>query len=121
MKKMHCQWEYSHYKLDNRMKTWRFHVLWCGRNRNGSCISCYNKKDLCFKTINLYYKEIENFGIILLQKSKLSTIGVFYRPPNKANYLDLMVEKLSNLNLKDNEIYLLADFKSIFYKTTIIF
>ena len=44
-----------------------------------------------------------------MPKSKPITIGVFYRPPNLADFMDLMDEKFSNLNLKDNEIYLLVD------------
>ena len=43
-------------------------------------------------------------------QSKPITIGVFYRPPNQAKFIDLMVKKFSNLNLKDKEIYLLRDF-----------
>ena len=69
------------------------------------------KKDLCFNTRSLHYKEIENLVFdILLPKSKPITTGVFYRPTNQAEFMDLMVEKFSNLNLKDNEIYVLSDF-----------
>ena len=38
------------------------------------------------------------------------TIGVFCRPPNQANFMELIVQSSSLLNLKDNEIYLLGDF-----------
>ena len=59
----------------------------------------------------MHCKEIENLVFdILLPKSKPITIGVFYRPPNQAEFIDLMVKKFSNLNLKDNEIYLFGDF-----------
>ena len=59
----------------------------------------------------LHCQEIEDlvFDILLLE-SKPITIGVFYRPPNQAKFIDLMGEKFSNLNLKDNDIYLLPDF-----------
>ena len=43
-------------------------------------------------------------------KPKPITIGVFYTPPNLSESMDLMVEKFSNLNLKDNMIYFLDDF-----------
>ena len=73
------------------------------RNRNGSGVACYIR--------TLHYQKIENLVFdILLPKSKPITIGVFYRPPNQAEFMDLMVEKFSNLNLKDNELYLLGDF-----------
>ena len=51
------------------------------------------------------------FLTFLIPKSKPEfSTGVFYRPPNQAEFMDLMVEKFSNLNLKDNEIYFLGDF-----------
>ena len=45
-----------------------------------------------------------------MPKSKPITIGVFYRSPNQANFMELIVKSFSLLNLKDNEIYLLGDF-----------
>ena len=47
---------------------------------------------------------------ILIKKSKPITKWVFCGPPNQVNCLDLMVEKFTNLNLKDNDRYLLGDF-----------
>ena len=59
----------------------------------------------------MHCKEIENLVFeILLHKSKPITIAVFYRDPNQVEFMDLMVDKCSNLNLKDNGIYLLGDF-----------
>ena len=54
----------------------------------------------------------KKFKILFLTffKSKPITIGVFYRPPNQPEFMDLMVEKFSNLNLEDNEIYLIGYF-----------
>ena len=64
-----------------------------------------------FKYKALNCKEIENiiFGILLPQ-SKLITIGVFYRPLNQANFMELIVKNIFHLNLQDNEIYLVGDF-----------
>ena len=45
-----------------------------------------------------------------MPKSKQITIGVFYRPPNQTNYMELIVKSFSLLNLKDDEIHLLGDF-----------
>ena len=45
-----------------------------------------------------------------MSKSKPVTLGVFYRSPNQANFMELIVKSFSLLNLKDNEIYLLGDF-----------
>ena len=55
---------------------------------------------------------------ILLPKSKSITKGVFYRPPNQVEFMDLMVEKFSNFSLKDTEIYLSI---YILYILTLIF
>ena len=68
-------------------------------------------KDLCFNARPLNCKEIENIIFdILLPKSKPITIGVFYRPPNQANFMELIVKSFSLLNLKYNQIYLFGDF-----------
>ena len=86
-------------------------ILRCDRNRNGNCVACYIRKDLYFNTRAWNCKGIKNIIFdILLPKSKLITIGVFYRPPNQANFMELIVKSFSLLNLKDNEIYLLGDF-----------
>ena len=37
-------------------------------------------------------------------------IGIFLRPPNQVVFMNLMVEKLCNLNPKVSDIYLLGDF-----------
>ena len=56
-------------------------------------------------------KETENIIFdILLPKLKITTITVFYRPPNFVNFMELIVKDFSHLNLKDNKIYLLGDF-----------
>ena len=88
-----------------------YDILRCDRNRNGGGVPCYIRKDLCFNTRALNCKEIENIVFdILLTKLKPITIGVFYRPPNQANFMELIVKSFSLLNLKVNEIYLLGDF-----------
>ena len=88
-----------------------YDILQCDRNRYGGGIACYVRKDFCFATRALNCKEIENtiFDIIL-PKSKPITIGIFYRPLNQANFMELIVKSFSVLNLKDKEIYLLGDF-----------
>ena len=56
-------------------------------------------------------KEIDNIIFdILLPKLKITTITVFYRPPNFVNFIELIAKDFSYLNLKDSKIYLLGDF-----------
>ena len=70
----------------------------------------YIKKDLCFNRRPLNFKENDIIFEILLPKPKPITIYIFYRRPNQANFMELIVKGLSLLNLKDNGIYLLGDF-----------
>ena len=88
-----------------------YDILRGDRNRNGAGVACYIRKGLCFNTRALNCKQIENiiFGIVL-SKLKLVTISIFYRPPNQANFMELIAKGFSHINLKDNEIYLLGDF-----------
>ena len=62
-------------------------------------------QDLCiakkFKIVNLTF---------FYQSRKPTIIGVFDRPPTLAEFMELVIEKISNLNLKDNELSLLGDF-----------
>ena len=53
---------------------------------------------------------INMFIIIRFNIKTPTTIGIFYRPPNQANFMELIVKSFYLLNLKDNEIYLLGDF-----------
>ena len=79
-----------------------YNIFQC--DRNGGGVAC---------TITQHCKEIDFFFFdILLPKSKPVPIGVFFRYPNPANFMGLTVEKLSNINLEDNKIYLRGDFNS---------
>ena len=55
------------------------------------------------------------YDIYTFTKLKLITIGVFCRPLNKANFMELIVKGFSHLNIKYDELTL------ILYKTEIIF
>ena len=104
----------DHTVADLKVNLPGYDILWCDRNRNGGGVACYIRKYLCFNTRPLNCKVIENIIFdILLPKSKRITIGIFYRPPNQANFMELIVKSFSLLNLKDNEIYLLGDFNIV--------
>ena len=88
-----------------------YDILLLGRNRNRGGVACYIRKDLCFNTRALNCKETENIiSELLFSKSKPIIIGVFYRPPKQANFMELIVKSFSLLNLKYNEICLFSDF-----------
>ena len=72
-----------------------YDILGFDRNRNGGGVAWCIRKDLCFNTITLHCKEIKNLVFdILLPKSKPITIGVFYRPPNQAEFMDFNGQKI---------------------------
>ena len=90
----------DHTILDLEVNLPGYDILWWDRNRNGGRVACYIKKDLCFNTRALNCKEIESIIFdILLPKSKPIIIGVFYRPLNQDNFMELIVKGFSNLNL----------------------
>ena len=85
----------DHIVPDSEVNLPRYDILWCDRNRNGGGVACYMRKDLCFNTRTLHCKEIENLAFdILLPKSKQITVGVFYIPPNQADFMHLIVKKI---------------------------
>ena len=70
-----------------------YDIIRCDRNRNGGSVACYIRKDLCFNTRAPNCKEIDNIIFdILLPRSKPITIGVFCRPLNQANFMELIVK-----------------------------
>ena len=101
----------DHTVLDLKVNLPGYDIISCDRNRNGGGVACYIRTDLCFNTRPLNCKEIENIIFdTLLPKSKPITISIFYRPPNQANFMELIINSFSLLNLKDNEIYLLLKY-----------
>ena len=77
-----------------------YDILRCDRNRNGGGVACYIRKDLCPNTRALNCRKIQNIIFdTVLPKSKPVTIAVFYRPPNQGNFMELIVNSFSLLNL----------------------
>ena len=74
---------------------------------------CASTQELCIEGLVI--------NILLPSRNQSITVGVLYKPPNQASFMDLMVEKFSNLNLKDNEYILLVILTLIFFKTVITF
>ena len=66
---------------------------------------CASTQELCIA------KKLKILLLTLFYVSRNQLIQEFStRPPNQADIMDLIIEKFSSLNLKDNEIYLLGDF-----------
>ena len=50
------------------------------------------------------------FFEILILKVKPIAIGIFYRPPNENDFLNIFSNEFQQIDSKTNEIYLLGDF-----------
>ena len=82
------------------------------RNRNGGGVACYIRNDLCFNIKNIFSNAIEHvFFEILIPKVKPIAIGIFYRPSNAYDFLDIFSNDSQQIDNDTNEIYLLGDFK----------
>ena len=81
------------------------------RNRHGGGVACYVKNDLCFNTKKIFPISIEHvFFEILIPKVKPIAVGIFYRPPNSNDFLNLLSNSFQQIDLNKQEIYLLGDF-----------
>ena len=81
------------------------------RNRHGGGVACYVKNDLCFNTKKIFPNSIEHvFFEILIPKVKPIAVGIFYRPPNSNDFLNLLSNSFQQIDLNKKEIYLLGDF-----------
>ena len=81
------------------------------RNRHGGGVACYVKNDLCFNTKEIFPNSIEHvFFEILIPKVKPIAVGIFYRPPNSNDFLNLFSNSFQQIDLNKKEIYLLGDF-----------
>ena len=50
------------------------------------------------------------FSKILILKVKPIAIGIFYRPPNENDFLNIFSNDFQKIDIKTNKIYLLGDF-----------
>ena len=63
------------------------------RNRKGGGVACYIRKDINFTEKSIFKNDIEHICIdILLPKTKPFTVGIFYRPPNRTNFIENITE-----------------------------
>ena len=71
----------------------------------------YIRNDLCFNIKNIFSNSIEHvFFEILIPKVKHIAIGIFYRPPNENDFLNIFSNEFQQIDSKTNGIYLLRDF-----------
>ena len=83
------------------------------RNRNGGGVACYIRNDLCFNIKNIFSNSIEHvFFEILIPKVKPIAIGIFYRPPNANDLLDIFSSNFQQIDNKSNQKFILKENQS---------
>ena len=92
------------------------------RNRSGGGVCLYIQNRYAFTSMNIIDSdEYESLWInIFLPKTKPIQVGVCYRPPSQANFLELFEKSLSQLR-SDCEIYILGDFNIDFHQSHSLF
>ena len=110
----------SESKLDNsifdlEIETDGYNILRFDRNRHGGGVACYVRNDLSFTKRNHFPHDIETIFIeIFLPKTKPMTVGIVYRPPSQASFLETMNEHFYKLDTINKETYILGDFNISF-------
>ena len=80
------------------------------RNRKGGGVACYIREDINFTEKNIFKNDIEHIFIdILLPKTKPFTVGIFYRPPNRTNFIENITDDFSKLHTENNDLFILGD------------
>ena len=96
---------------DQEVKISGYSILRNDRNRNGGCVACYIRADLCFNRRNVFSSSIEYvFFDLLIPKVKPISIGIFYRPPNVNTFLETFLNDLKLIDFTKSEVYFLGDF-----------
>ena len=84
--------------LEPEIPTDAYKILWCDRNRHGGCVACYIRNDSKSYNIFVFPREIESvFFEILLPNTKSITVGTFYRPPSRSNFLEVLNENMNKI------------------------
>ena len=79
-------------------------------------LACYVENDLSFNFLSISSCKIKKiFFEILLPNLKPVTAGTIYLPQNQSNFLKLRNDKMNKVDSVNIEIYILGDFKIIFY------
>ena len=74
------------------------------------------RNDLSFTKRNYFPHDIETIFIeIFLPKTKPMTVGIVYRPPSQASFLETMNEHFYKLDTINKETYILGDFNINLY------
>ena len=88
-----------------------YNILRFDRNRHGGGVTCYVRNNLSFTKINYFLYDVETIFIeIFLLKTKPMTVGIVYRPPSQASFLETVNENFYKLDAINKETYIFGDF-----------
>ena len=86
-----------------------YKILLCDRIRHGVVVACYVRKDLSYKILSVFRREIENIFLKLLVNLKPITVGTVYRLLSQSNFLEVLNNNVNEKDSVNNEIYILDD------------
>ena len=97
--------------LDGEINIDGYIPLRSNRSRQGGGVICYIRRDISFNRVKLQSGNIENiFFDLLLPKTKPILIGILYRPPKQAGFLNNVSVALTNIpDFDSRETYILGD------------
>ena len=89
-----------------------YEVIRGDRNRKGGGLVAYILKDVAYnKREDFKTKNEAIFFEILLQRSKPILVGIVYRPPKQAKFIENFEEDIARcLRFDEQEVYILGDF-----------
>ena len=82
------------------------------RNRQGGGVVCYIRRDISFNRIDLPFNNTEFFFLTFYfpKPNQLIGIGILYRPPKQAGFLNNISATLTNIpKINERETYILGD------------
>ena len=87
-----------------------YSLIRCDRNRHGGGVACYVRDDISYNQKTIFNNGVESIFVdIHLPKTKPFTVGIFYRPPDKAKFIETITEDFYNLNPENNDLFILGD------------
>ena len=96
--------------FDTEISIEGYNIIRKDRNRHGGGVVCYIRNDICFNIIDVFPFQIESIFIdILFPETKPFTVGIFYRPPDQNDFLEIISHDFSKLSTDKKEIYILGD------------
>ena len=94
-------------KLDNSIGD--SEIIPRDRNRKGRSVIYYVTNKICYNNNNCISNKIENIFIeLLIPKTKPITVGIIYKPPDQARFLEILSDSLNSFNMLSEEWHIVG-------------